>query len=59
MPQFITILHCGEPAEGGFWTTCLEVRGANGQGETQDKRLRDLFSAIQLTSDLHKEEALR
>ena len=39
-----------EPAEeGGFWATCPEVLGANGQGETIDEVLADLSEAIELT----------
>lgn len=37
-----------EPAEeGGFWAFCLEVPGANGQGETVEETLADLKSAIE------------
>ena len=32
----------GEPDEGGFWATCLEVSGANGQGETRQECLANL-----------------
>jgi hypothetical protein len=30
MKKLTAIVHHGEPAEGGFWATCLEVPGANG-----------------------------
>ncbi len=59
MQQFTAILHRGEPDEGGFWATCLEVPGANGQGETQEECLRDLSSAVRLVLELNEEEALR
>lgn len=37
-----------EPAEeGGFWAYCLEIPGANGQGETVEETLADLKSAIE------------
>jgi len=48
MKQFTAIVHRGEPEEGGFWATCLEVPGANGQGETKEECLRSLAEAIQL-----------
>jgi hypothetical protein len=48
MKQFTAIVHRGEPEEGGFWATCLEVPGANGQRETKDECLRSLSEAIQL-----------
>jgi len=28
--------------EGGYWATCLEVPGANGQGETVEKTIENL-----------------
>jgi predicted RNase H-like HicB family nuclease len=46
--QFTAIIHQGEPDEGGFWATCLEVPGANGQGETREDCLRNLGEAVQL-----------
>lgn len=59
MKQFTAILHRGEPEEGGFWATCLEVPGANGQGETKEECLRDLSEAIQLMVETEREEAFR
>jgi len=59
MKQFTAIIHQGEPNEGGFWATCLEVPGANGQGESKDECLRNLAEAVQLLLDTEKEEALR
>ena len=48
-----------EPAaEGGFWATCPEVRGANGQGETVADVLSDLTEAIELMLELARDEAL-
>jgi predicted RNase H-like HicB family nuclease len=38
-----------EPApEGGFWAICLEIPGANGQGETMEEARKDLQAAIEL-----------
>jgi predicted RNase H-like HicB family nuclease len=59
MKQFTAIVHRGEPDEGGFWATCLEVPGANGQGETKEECLRNLSEAIQLMLDNEREEAFR
>ena len=59
MKQFTAIVHSGEPEEGGFWATCLEVPGANGQGETKEECLRNLSEAIQLLVESEREEAFR
>ncbi len=59
MKQFTAIVHRGEPQEGGFWATCLEVPGANGQGETKEDCLRNLGEAIQLMLENEREEAFR
>jgi predicted RNase H-like HicB family nuclease len=48
MRKFTAIVHHGEPDEGGFWAACLEVPGANGQGETGEECLRNLTEAIHL-----------
>ncbi len=40
MKKLTAIVHQGEPHEGGFWATCLEVPGANGQGETREEVFR-------------------
>jgi predicted RNase H-like HicB family nuclease len=46
-----------EPAEeGGFWAYCLEVPGANGQGETVEETLDDLKSAIEDALEFMREE---
>jgi len=38
-----------EPApEGGFWAICLEIPGANGQGESIEEAKQDLQAAIEL-----------
>ena len=59
MKRFTAIVHRGEPKEGGFWATCLEVPGANGQGETKEDCLRNLSEAIQLMLESEREEVLR
>jgi predicted RNase H-like HicB family nuclease len=59
MRQFTAIVHRGEPSEGGFWATCLEVPGANGQGHTRDECLANLKEAIQLMLDTEREEVFR
>jgi predicted RNase H-like HicB family nuclease len=38
-----------EPApEGGFWAICLEIPGANGQGESIEEARQNLQAAIEL-----------
>jgi predicted RNase H-like HicB family nuclease len=59
MKRLTAIVHRGEPAEGGFWATCLEVPGANGQGETKEECLQNLKEAIQLLLETEREEVFR
>ena len=59
MNHFTAIVHRGEPGEGGFWATCLEVPGANGQGETKEECLGNLKDAIQLMLDTERKEVFR
>jgi predicted RNase H-like HicB family nuclease len=59
MKKLTAIVHRGEPDEGGFWATCLEVPGANGQGETKEECLTNLKEAIQLLLDAEREEVFR
>ena len=59
MRYFTAIVHWGEPAEGGFWATCLEIPGANGQGETREECLNNLKQAIQLVLETEREEVFR
>ena len=59
MRNLTALLHHGEPDEGGFWATCLEVPGANGQGETEEECLRDLAEAVRLILEVNEEEAMR
>lgn len=59
MKHYTAILHRGEPDEGGFWATCLEIPGANGQGETEQECLADLAEAVKLMLEVNREEAFR
>ena len=59
MKKLTAIVHRGEPKEGGFWATCLEVPGANGQGETKEECLQNLKEAIQLLLETEREEVFR
>ena len=59
MKTLTAIVHRGESAEGGYWATCLEVPGANGQGETKEECLQNLKEAIQLLLETEREEAFR
>ena len=59
MKTFTAIVHRGELDEGGFWATCLEVSGANGQGETREECLGNFKEAIQLLLETQREEAFR
>lgn len=59
MRNLTAILHRGDPDEGGFWATCLEVPGANGQGETEEECLGDLAAAVKLVLEVNEAEALR
>lgn len=51
------MIHAGEPDEGGFWATCVEVPGANGQGETREECLASLASAVRDFVELNRAEA--
>ncbi len=59
MKKFTAIVHHGEPDEGGYWATCLEVPGANGQGETKTECLENLKEAVQLLLDTERAEVFR
>jgi predicted RNase H-like HicB family nuclease len=58
MTKMTAILHLGEPEEGGFWATCLEVPGANGQGETREECLENLRSAVRDILHINRSEAV-
>ena len=49
-----------EPAaEGGYWAICIEVPGANGQGETRAEAKANLLEAIQLILQDRQDDILR
>jgi predicted RNase H-like HicB family nuclease len=56
MRKLTAVVHAGEPGEGGFWATCLEVPGANGQGETKDECLADLSAAVRFLLETEREQ---
>jgi len=58
MKKFTAILHRGEPDEAGFWATCVEVPGANGQGETREECLASLGAAVRELLELNRAEAV-
>lgn len=58
MRKFTAIVHRGDPDEGGYWATCLEVPGANGQGETREECLANLAEAVRELLELNREEAV-
>jgi len=45
--------------EGGYWAICLEVPGANGQGETVEEAKENLRQAIELLLEDRREDILR
>ena len=59
MRNLTAMLHHGEKDEGGFWATCLEVPGANGQGETEKECLSDLAASVKLILEINEEDAMR
>ena len=59
MRQVTAILHPGDPDEGGYWATCLEAPGANGQGETKEECLSSLAEAVRMLLALERENALK
>ncbi len=59
MQNLTAIIHQGGPDEGGYWATCIEVPGANGQGETRQECLENLKEAVSLLLEVEREEALR
>lgn len=58
MKKFTAILHRGEPDEGGYWATCVEVPGANGQSETREECLANLGAAVKDLLKLNRTEAV-
>ena len=58
MNKYTAVLHRGEPDEGGFWATCLEVPGANGEGGTREECLENLAAAVRDLLELNRAEAI-
>jgi len=56
MKLTVLVKSCG-PDEPGFWGRCVEVPGANGQGETEDACVEDTIAAAQLLLETVREEA--
>ena len=59
MRNLTAIIHKADPDEGGYWATCIEVPGANGQGKTREECLENLKEAVRLLLEVEREEALR
>jgi predicted RNase H-like HicB family nuclease len=55
MQKFTAIIHQCEAAESGFWATCPEFPGANGQGETREKCLEDLALTVKVILELNRD----
>ena len=55
--EFTAIIETAD--EGGFWAICLEVAGANGQGETIEETKQNLKDAIKLLMEDRTEDILR
>jgi predicted RNase H-like HicB family nuclease len=45
--------------EGGFWAICLEVPGANGQGETIEEAKKSLTETVALVLEDRLEDIKR
>ena len=45
--------------DGGYWATCPEVSGANGQGETAEEAKESLKQAVLLVLEDRLEDATR
>jgi predicted RNase H-like HicB family nuclease len=45
--------------EGGYWAICLEIPGANGQGETIEEAENSLREVIQLVFEDRKADSLK
>ena len=55
--EFTAIIE--QAPEGGYWATCPEVPGANGQGETVEEAKGSLRSAIMLILEDRLDDARR
>jgi predicted RNase H-like HicB family nuclease len=48
-----------EAPEGGYWAICLEIPGANGQGETIAEAKANLEEAVKLILEDRYEDIVR
>ena len=48
-----------EAPQGGYWATCPEIAGANGQGKTVEEAKESLSQAVRLIIDDRLEDAQR
>lgn len=55
--EFTAIIEAA--SEGGYFAYCLEIPGANGQGETIEECRRSLAEAIELILGDRREDTLR
>ena len=55
--EFTAILENAD--EGGYVAFCLEIPGANGQGETLEEAKQNLAEAIEMILQDRREDALR
>ncbi|MEO1133894.1 MAG: type II toxin-antitoxin system HicB family antitoxin [Cyanobacteria bacterium J06639_1] len=55
--EFTAIIE--EATEGGYFGYCLEVSGANGQGETVEECVESVAAAIELILEDRRQDALR
>jgi predicted RNase H-like HicB family nuclease len=45
--------------EGGYWSFCPEIPGANGQGETIDEARDSLRAAVELIIEDRRDDMMR
>jgi predicted RNase H-like HicB family nuclease len=45
--------------EGGYWSSCPEIPGANGQGETVEEARESLRTAVELILEDRREDMMR
>ena len=55
--EFTAIIE--EAPEGGYWSMCPEIPGANGQGESIEEAKESLRAAIELILEDRREDIFR
>jgi len=55
--EFTAIIE--EASEGGYWSICPEIAGANGQGETIEEAKNSLRESIELILEDRREDVFR